>query len=140
MQVGCFHSRRLWPHYRQAVQEAAEHLPASDKALRVTSGRSTGPEWTEDFRSGLVFDASEVQLSTITRYHPPGNASVDLFLQHRLFLQDFVWDLWNQMLEQLLRTSRSAAARVHQWWSAAEGDCPAPSVPDKGLLGLRPPA
>ena len=27
MRVGCAHSQLLWPHYRQAVQEAARHLP-----------------------------------------------------------------------------------------------------------------
>ena len=27
MHVGCTHSRLLWPHYRQAVREAASHLP-----------------------------------------------------------------------------------------------------------------
>ena len=30
--VGCTYSRLLWPHYRQAVQEAARHLPPG-KAL-----------------------------------------------------------------------------------------------------------
>ena len=33
MHVGCAHSRLLWPHYRQAVQEEARHLPPGDKAL-----------------------------------------------------------------------------------------------------------
>ena len=33
MHVGCAHSRLLWPHYREAVQEAARHLPPRDKAL-----------------------------------------------------------------------------------------------------------
>ena len=33
MHVGCAHSRLLWPHYRQAVHEAARHLPPGDKAL-----------------------------------------------------------------------------------------------------------
>ena len=40
MHVGCAHSRVLWPHYRQAVQEAAHHLPPGDKALLVASWRS----------------------------------------------------------------------------------------------------
>ena len=33
MHMGCAQSRLLWPHYRQAVQEAARHLPPGDKAL-----------------------------------------------------------------------------------------------------------
>ena len=42
MHVGCAHSRLLWPHYRQAVHEAARHLPPGDKALWVASWRSAG--------------------------------------------------------------------------------------------------
>ena len=30
MRVGCVPSRLLWPHYREAVQEAARHLPPRD--------------------------------------------------------------------------------------------------------------
>ena len=45
MHLGCAHSRLLLPHYRQAVQEAARHLPPGDKALWV-SWRSAGDEWT----------------------------------------------------------------------------------------------
>ena len=33
MHVGCTHSLLLWPHYCQAVQEAARHLLPGDKAL-----------------------------------------------------------------------------------------------------------
>ena len=33
MHVGCGHSRLLWPHYRQAVHEAARHLRPGDKSL-----------------------------------------------------------------------------------------------------------
>ena len=33
MHVGCAHSRLIWPHYRQAVHEAACHHPPGDKAL-----------------------------------------------------------------------------------------------------------
>ena len=54
MHVGCADSRLLWPHYRQAVQEAARHLLPGDKALWVASSRSIGAAWTEVFRSGLV--------------------------------------------------------------------------------------
>ena len=54
MHVGCTHSRLLWPHYRQAVHEAARHLPPGDKALWVASWRSAGATWTEVFCSGLV--------------------------------------------------------------------------------------
>ena len=35
MHVACAHSQLLWPHYRQAVHEAARHLPSGDKALWV---------------------------------------------------------------------------------------------------------
>ena len=52
------------------------------------------------------------------------------FLQHMLRLGDFVWDLRNHRLEQLLRTPLSAAARVHRCFTAAEGDCsPPPPCP-----------
>ena len=67
MQVGCAHSRLLWTHYRQAVQEAACHLPPGDKALWVASWRSAGAEWTEVFCCGLVPEAAEAQLRPITR-------------------------------------------------------------------------
>ena len=33
MHVGCAHSRPLWPHYCQAVQEVAGHPTPGDKAL-----------------------------------------------------------------------------------------------------------
>ena len=42
MHVRCAHSQLLWPHYRQAVHEAARHLPSGDKALWVASWRSAG--------------------------------------------------------------------------------------------------
>ena len=35
MHLGCTHSGLLWTHYRQAVHEAARHLPTGDKALWV---------------------------------------------------------------------------------------------------------
>ena len=55
-----------------------------------------------------------------------GRNSLDKFLQHKLRLSDFVWELRNHRLEQLLRAPHSAAARVHPWLTAAEGDCPPP--------------
>ena len=118
MHVGCAHSRLLWPHYRQAVQEAARRLPPGDKALWVASWRSAGAAWTEVFCSGLV--------PAIARYDPPGGSSVDDFLRHMLRLQDFAWELCNHRLEQLLCEHLSAAARVHRWLGAAEGSCPPP--------------
>ena len=54
MRVGCAHLWLLWPHYRQAVQAAARHLPPGNKALWVASCRPAGAEWTEVFCSGLV--------------------------------------------------------------------------------------
>ena len=39
MHVGCAHSRLLWPHYRQEVQEEGRHLPPRDEALWVASWR-----------------------------------------------------------------------------------------------------
>ena len=59
MHLGCAHSPLLWPHYRQAVQEAARHLPPGDKALWVASWRSAGAAWTEILCSGLVPEAAE---------------------------------------------------------------------------------
>ena len=126
MHVGCAHSRLLWPHYRQAVQEAARHLPPGDKALCVASWRSAGAAWTEVFCSGLVPEAAEAQLRAIARYDPPGGTSVDDFLHHMLRLGDFAWELRNYRLKQLLREPLSAAAWVHRWLTAAEGSCPAP--------------
>ena len=124
MHVGCAHSRLHWPHYRQAVQEAARHPPPGDKALWVASWRSAGAAWTEVFCSGLVPEAAEAQLRAIARYNPPGRTSVDNFLQHMLRLGDFVWELRNRPLEQLLLEPRSTATRVHRWLNAKEGDCP----------------
>ena len=113
MHVGCAHSRLLWPHYRQAVQEALRHLPPGVKALWVASWRSAGAAWTEVFCSGLVPEAAGAQLRTIARYNPPGGTSVEDLLHHMLRLGDFAWELHNHRLEQLLREPLSAAAWVH---------------------------
>ena len=61
MHVGCAQSWLLWSHYRQAVQEAAQHLLPGDKALWVASWRSAGARWREAFCSGLVPEAPEAQ-------------------------------------------------------------------------------
>ena len=114
MHVGCAHSRLLWPHYRQAVQEAARHLPPGDKALWLASWRSEGAAWTEVFCSGLVPEAADAKLRAIARYGPQGGTSVDDFLHHMLRLGDFAWELRNHRLEQLLCEPLSAAARVHR--------------------------
>ena len=37
MHMGCTGSRLLWPQYRQAIEEAARHLPSGDNALWVGS-------------------------------------------------------------------------------------------------------
>ena len=135
MHVGCAHSRLLWPDYRQAVHEAARHLPPGDKALWVASWRSAGATWTEVFCSGLVPEDAEAQLRAIGRYDPPGGTSVDDFLHHMLRLGDFAWELRNHRLEQLLREPQSAAARAHRWLTAAEGDQPPPPPrPDKDFV------
>ena len=135
MHVGCTHSRLLWPHYRQAVHEAARHLPPGDKALWVASWRSAGATWTDVFCSGLVPEDAEAQLRAITRYDPPGGTSVDDFLHHMLRLGDFAWELRNHRLEQLLHDPLSAAARAHRWLTAAEGDHPPPPPrPDKDFV------
>ena len=135
MHVGCAHSQLLWPHYRQAVHEAARRLPAGDKALWVASWRSAGATWTEVFCSGLVPEDAEAQLRAIARYDPPGGTSVDDFLHHMLRLGDFAWELRNHRLEQLLREPQSAAARAHRWLTAAEGDHPPPPPrPDKDFV------
>ena len=126
MQVGCAHSRLLWPHYRQAVQEAARHLPPGDKALWMASWRSAGAAWTKVFYSGLVPEVAEAQLRAIARYDSPGETSVDDFLQDMLRLGDFAWELCNHPLEQLFHEPPGAAARLHRWLSAAEGSCPPP--------------
>ena len=113
MHVGCAHWRLLWPHYRQAVQEAARHLPPADKALWVASWCSAGAAWTEVFFSGLVPKAAEAQLRAIARYNLPGGTCVDNFLHHMLWLGDFAWKLGSHRLEQILRKPLSSAARVH---------------------------
>ena len=99
MHVWCAHTRLLWPHYRQAVHEAARHLPPGDKALWVASWRSAGATWTEVFCSGLVPEDTEAQLRAITRYDPPGGTSVDVFLHHMLRLGDFAWELRNHRVD-----------------------------------------
>ena len=127
MHVGCAHSRLLWSHYHQAVQEAARHLPPGGKALWVALWRSAGAAWTEVFCSGLVPEGAEAQVRALARYDPPGGISVDYFLHHMLQLGDFAWELRNHRVEQLLREPLSAAARMHRWLTAAEGNCPPPS-------------
>ena len=137
MHVGCAHSWLLWPHYRQAVHEAAHHLPPGDKALWVASWRSAGATWTEVFCSGLVPEDAEGQLRAIARYDPPGGTSVDDFLHHMLRLGDFAWELRNHQLEQLVRETLSAAARANRWLTAAEGDHPPPPPrPDKDFVAF----
>ena len=101
MHVGCAHLWLLWPHYRQAVHEAARHLPPGDEALWVASCSSVGAAWTEVFRSGLVPEEAEAQLRAIACYDPPGGTSLEDFLQHILRLGDFAWELGNHRLEQL---------------------------------------
>ena len=123
MHVGCAQSRLLWRHYRQALQEAACHLPPGNKALWVASWRSAGAEWTEVFCSGLVLQVAEAQLRPIARYEPPRESFVDEFLEDMLRLGDFVWELRNHRLEQLLCEPLSAAAPVHPWLRAAECNC-----------------
>ena len=60
---------------------------------------------------------------------------MDDFLHHMLRLWDFAWELRNHRLEQLLREPLSAAARVHRWLTAAEGNCPPPPQrPDKDFI------
>ena len=135
MHVGCAHSRLLWPHYRQAVHEAACHLPPGGKALWVASWRSAGAAWKEVFCSGLVPQNAKAQLRAIARYDPPGGTSVNDSLRHMLRLGDFAWELRNHRLEQLLREPLSAAARAHRWLTAAEGDHPPPPPrPDKDFV------
>ena len=124
LHVGCAHSRLLWPHYCKAVHEAARNLPPGDKALWVASWRSAGATWTEVFCSGLVPKEVDAQLRAIARYDLPGGTSVDEFLHHMLRLGDFACELCNHRLEQLLREPLSAAAWVHRWLTAAEGDYP----------------
>ena len=139
MHVGFAHSRHLWPHYRQAVQEAARHLPPRDKALWVASWRSAGAAWTEVFCSGLVPEEAEAQLRAIARYDPLGRTSVDNFVHHMLWLEDFAWELRNHRPEQLLREPLSAAGRPHRWLTAAEGSCPpSPPRPDKDFVASLP--
>ena len=102
MHVGCAHSRLLWPHYRQAVHEAARQLSHGEKALWGALWSSAGATWTEVFCTGLVPEEAEAQLRAIARYNPPGGTSVDDFLHHMLRLGDFAWELCNVRLEQLL--------------------------------------
>ena len=87
--------------------------PARDKALWMASWRSAGAEWREVFCSGLVPEAAEAQLRAITRYNPPGQTSVDAFLQHMLRRGNFMWEPRNHRREELLRAPHSAAARAH---------------------------
>ena len=89
MHVGCAHSQLLWPHYRQAVHEAARHLPPGNKALWVASWRSAGATWTKVFWSGLVPEDAESQHRAIARYDPRARTSVDDLLHHMLRLGDF---------------------------------------------------
>ena len=124
MHVECAHSRLLWPHYRQAVHGAARNLPTGDKALWVASWHSAVAAWTEVFCSGLGLEEAEAQLRAIARYDPPERTSVDNFLNHMLRLGDFAWELRNHQLKQILCEPLSAAARVHRWLTAAEGNCP----------------
>ena len=48
---------------------------------------------------------------------------MDDFLTHMLRLGDSVWDLRNHRPEQLFCEPLSAAARVHRWLTATEGNC-----------------
>ena len=110
-------------------------MPLRPLLLTTRSGFTAGAAWTEVFCSGLVPEEVEAQLRAIARYDPPGCNSVDDFLHHMLRLGDFAWELRNHRLEQLLREPLSAAARVHRWLTAAEGNCPSPPPrPDKDFV------
>ena len=101
----------------------------------MASWHSADATWTEVFCSGLVPQEAEAQLRAIARYDPPGGTSVDDFLHHMLRLGDLAWELRNHRLEQLLREPLSAAARMHRWLTAAEGNCPLPRPrPDKDFV------
>ena len=78
----------------------------------MASWRSAGANWTDVFFSGLVPEAAEAQLRAIARYGPPEETSVDEFPQHMLRLRDFLSELRNHRLEQLLHAPHSAAAQV----------------------------
>ena len=134
MHAGCAHSRLLWPHYRQAVQKAARHRLPGDEALWVASWRSAGGKWVEVFCFGLVPEAADAQPRAIVCYDPPGGYSLDNFLHQMLRLGDFVRELRNHRLEQPLRGPLSAAAPMHKWLTAAEGDCPPPPCALAGAL------
>ena len=99
----------------------------------MASWRSAGAAWTEVFCSGLVPEEAEAQLRAIACYQAPGGTSKDNFLHHMLQLGDFVWELRNCLLEELLHEPLSAAAQVHRWLTATEGDCPPP--PPRALAG-----
>ena len=122
MHVGCAHWRLFWPHYPEAVQEAARHLPPGDKALWVASWCSAGAEWTEVFCSGLVPEAAEAQFRAIAY-------SVDGFPHNMLRLGDFVWELRNHRLEQLLREPPSAAVGCTDGSSRQRATPPPPAPP-----------
>ena len=89
--------------------------------------RSACSDLTGVFSSRLVPEPAETQLRATARYDPPGVTSMQEFLQHMLRLGDFVPELHNHWLEQLLGGPDSAVARVHRWLTAAEGDCPCPA-------------
>ena len=81
-------------------------------------------------RSPLLWAGARSGRGTAPRHSPlqmPGETSVDDFLRHMLRLGDFAWELRNHRLEQLLHELLGAAARVHQWLTAAEGSCPPPA-------------
>ena len=61
---------------------------------------------------------------------------MDEFLRDMLRLGDFVWELGNHRLDQLLCAPHSAAAWVHRWLTAAESACPPPPPhPSRDFVG-----
>ena len=135
MHVRCSQSRLLWPHYNQAGKEAAQHLPPGDKALWVALCSSASAEWTIICCYGLVFDAAEPQHRMTTRYDPRGGYLFGRGPPSHARAGDFVWELHNHRLAQVLRRPHSAAARVHRCLRATKGDySPPPPRPSTDFV------
>ena len=124
--VGSTHSRFFWAHYHQGVQEAARHLQPRDQVLWMASWRSAGAKWMGVFGSGLVPDTAQAKFRNFICYRRRGGPPWMCFSNTCSGLGDSAWKLRNHRLEQLLRTPRSAAARLRWWFRAAGGNSPSP--------------
>ena len=123
--VGCAHSRLLWPHYRQALQEAVRHVPPETRRCGWLCGAPQAPSGGKSSALGWCprrQKRSSAQLPAMTRREGPRwTSSSNTCSGWGTSCGSCATTGWSSSSALL-----SAAVRVHRWLTAAEGNCPPP--------------